>query len=171
MESKVSKKKTGSTNNPVKRTIKKVVFWLKHFEPSKLQSKISKSVYLAILFVIVIIASFQVGYIRGTKKGSDLANSKKNNTVSGHLPGLFDSPINSPRTITGKVRAVSNSKIEIDSSRGKTVSLAVTSNTKVTRKKDVLTMKDISKDQRVTIFTSGNQDSLTATRLVLSSAN
>ena len=160
-----SKKKSNTVKSPLKKSIKKITFWLKHFEPSKLQLNISKSLYVAGLLVLVVFVSFQVGYIRGNKKGE---NTAKASSANNSLANLFGSQSGMHNTVTGKISSVDRDAVKIDSSNGEAILIKINGETKVTRKKEVLTVGDLKVGQKVTVFTNSDKSSPVAIRIVLS---
>jgi hypothetical protein len=69
--------------------------------------------------------------------------------------------------VSGTVKSVSQDTLEVNSSKGETVKIKITDKTKVTKKTDTLKVSDIKKDQKITVFTQGEGDNLTATRIVV----
>lgn len=166
-DSNTGKHKNKSIKDIIKKTVKRFLNWLKNFNPTKLQKRLSKTIYLVILGVLVIAASLQTGYILGINKKIE-KNKQSDKTALNKALNNSPSPY---RSITGIVESITSEKIEIKRTNGESVSIKLNDKTKISRKKDTLTTSDIKKDQRVTVFTNNDQKDLVANRIVISSQN
>lgn len=114
---------------------------------------------LALLFAV-----FGVGY----KIGQDVG--RKDATVQAGLSGfnsLLGNISNPFRSATGKVSEVSAGSITIKTNSGETKTMKITSNTKITRRSEPISVADIKKDVRASIFLDESVSELTASRIIV----
>ena len=119
---------------------------------------------LAIVAVLLILAGiYAIGYKVGDKSGYDRAKSESNTSVA----ELFNNTPNPFNSISGKVDSVSSNSITVLTTKGDKQKVKVNDKTRISKNTDVLSIKDISKDTKVTVFTNGEKDNLTATRILV----
>lgn len=111
--------------------------------------------------LVLVVTAYNLGHRRGYQSGQ--ANSKTTMPV---INPFMNTP-NPFNTTVGKVASVSASEITIHSSTGEIKKFKITDKTIVSQKTTKLTVGDIHKDQRVTVFGSGNEAGATATRIVV----
>lgn len=140
---------------------KRIVRRIKKFTMTPLQKDVWTSTLLAIILVVGFISVYSFGYKEGYKYG-DINNSSDpfsnffNNSTSGIAP------------ISGLIVDISNDKITIDSAKGERQELKITEKTKVTKKGETYSLSDVKKNQRVTVYTGGSNNSTEAIRIVIS---
>ena len=128
------------------------------------QKKLILILVTILLGVGLIAGAYKLGYDKGFTKGEE--QGKKSSRSTG-LSELFSNPTNPFRSVSGEVKTVTTDKIEVNTSRGEVKSIKITEKTKITKKTTTLKVSDIKPDQKVTIFTQGQENDLTATRIVL----
>jgi hypothetical protein len=101
----------------------------------------------------------QEGFSKGEEKGHEANTSSVND--------FFNSSSNPFRSLTVKVKEVKDDSITIDTTRGETKTVKLNDKTKITKETDTLKASDLKPNQRITIFTQGSEDKLTATRVVV----
>jgi len=128
---------------------------------SKKQKKILIILVVLLLTVGLLIyignTIYNKGYSAGLKKG------KKDATTS----GLLNNITNPFQSVSGKVVELKNNKITVLTTKGEKKTIDLSKTVKVSKKTATLTVNDIKKDQKVTVFVQGKDDDITATRIVL----
>lgn len=123
--------------------------------------KITGPVIITVVVALFFVAGTAMGYKYGYSNGKE-AGEKTRSGAS-----MLSDIANPFPTISGKVSEISNDKIVVSSSRGTKETVKVTNRTKVTKKKDTLQVSDIKKDQKVTVFTQGDGNDRTASRIII----
>lgn len=132
----------------------------------KLSSK-QKKLILALVAILLVILAFcgvyKYSYNKGYKAGE--ANAKKNTASNAQdLIGNIQNPF---KTQTGQVEKLEGETLTITNSKGETKTIKITNSTKITKKTETLNKDALTKGTKVTIFTSGEGDNLSATRVVV----
>lgn len=126
-------------------------------------------ILLAILVVVAIFVGvyslgYHKGYGAGEKKGKESAAKDTTSELFGNLQNPFN-------YVGGKVSDVKPDEITIDTTTGDRKTVKITDKTVVSRGTDTLQQGDLEKDQRVTVFTDGNKENPSATRIVINRQN
>jgi hypothetical protein len=122
-------------------------------------------VLVAILLGIGLLAgAYKLGYDKGFTKGEEQG---KKTTRSSSLNDFFNNTSNPFRSVSGEVKSITADKIEVNSNKGEVQTIKITDKTKITKKTTTLKVADVKPDQKVTIFTQGKDNDLTATRIVV----
>lgn len=137
---------------------------------SKIDNRTKKGVLIGAIAVLllgsIICVSYKVGYDKGHDNGLETGKkeaSSKSDKLSDILKGS-----NSPfKFDSGVLQEVKKDSVIIDTSDGERKTVKLNDKTKITKKTDTLSVSDLKKGQKVTIYNDGNQDNPTATRIVL----
>ena len=122
-------------------------------------------ILLTILIGIGLFAgAYKLGYDKGYTKGEEHG---KTTTRSSGLNDFFQNPANPFRSVSGEIKSITADKIEVNSSQGEVKIIKITDKTKISKKTQTLKVADVKPEQKVTIFTQGEGDDLTATRIVV----
>jgi cytoskeletal protein RodZ len=129
---------------------------------------LGKRTLLIILIIIaelaLLFAVFGVGY----KIGQDVG--KKDATVQAGLSGfnsLLGNVSNPFRSTTGKVASVSADSITVETSNGEKKIVKITSDTKVSRRSEPVSVTDIKTGVRASVFLDESASEPTATRIII----
>ena len=118
---------------------------------------------ILVAIILIIIGVYAIGYKVGDKSGYNRAKSETKTNVA----DLFNNTPNPFNTVSGKVDSVSSNSITIQTTKGEKQKVIVNDKTRISKGTTVLTIKDISKDTKVTVFTNGEKDNLAATRVLV----
>ena len=122
-----------------------------------------------LLVVIVIFISAGTGYFAGYKMGQKSGAKKvvqKVTDLLNPLNAVSNNPL-FPHTFVGKVTDINDNAITIKLANKEEKKVALTKTTKVSKQNKVLGIRDVKKDDQVTIFTIGKDSDTTANRVVL----
>lgn len=136
---------------------------IKNFQPSKSQLKLSKIFYVSILVILVAAALFQVGFI----KGHEQAREQAKNSLANTFAGSFNRQSNSRRSISGTVKSVDGSVLQISNTKGETESVEVNSETKVIKNGKNISVSEVKEGQKIIVLTTGSTDKPIASRITL----
>lgn len=128
------------------------------------QKKLVIIVLTILISVGLAAGAYKLGYDKGFTKGEEQG---KKAARSAGFNNLFNSPNNPFRSVSGEVKSISNDKIEVNTNQGDVKTIKIIDTTKITKKTDTLKVSDVKTDQKVTIFTQGQENDLTATRIVV----
>ena len=131
----------------VRSTLKKKTFWI--------------GVTSAVVIVALLFGLHKVSYNSGYDAG--LEEGKKSASLSNSF-GNLQNPF---QLVSGTVADINNDHITVDTSRGQKQSVKLTDETRITKKTENLSRDSIKKGTKVSVFTKGEQDDLTATRIVI----
>lgn len=133
-------------------------------------SKDQKKLLIVLLAVVIVASAFlctyKLAYNKGYKAG-EAAGKKAAETNASKETDIFknfQSPFN---TISGVVTELKGDTLKVDASNGEKKEIKLTDNTKITKGTETLKRDSLKKDVRVTIFTNGRDDNLTANRIVV----
>lgn len=122
-----------------------------------------------LLVIIVIFISAGTGYFAGFKMGQKSGAKKvvqKVTDLLNPLNAVSNNPL-FPHTFVGRVADINDNAITIKLANKEEKKVALTKTTKVSKQNKVLGIKDVKKDDQVTIFTIGKDSDTTANRVVL----
>ena len=128
------------------------------------QRKIIFSIIVVLLLVFAGIGIYKYAYDKGYDKGMEAG---KKASASKSPTDLFSNLQNPFKTLTGSVEKLEGEKLTITTSKGEVKTLKITDKTKRTKKTETLNKDSLTKGAKVTIFTTGEGDSLSATRIVV----
>lgn len=112
---------------------------------------------------LIIIGVYAIGYKVGDKSGYNRAKSETKTNVA----DLFNNTPNPFNTVSGKIDSVTSNSLTILTTKGEKQKVIINDKTRISKGTTVLTIKDISKDTKVTVFTNGEKDNLAATRVLV----
>jgi len=136
---------------------KKSVF--SSYRLTRKQKRIWLSIIAVLLLLSLIAGLVGFGYNRSYENGRQSDERPELNNQSPQTQNLFSS-------FTGMVTENKDKKLSVQSAQGEKVVVTLNDQTKIIKESTILTSKDITKDQKVTIFTQGSDDGLVASRVV-----
>lgn len=140
--------------------------FLKKFYTNKLQPMFKKKAFwVGVVITVIVIAllyglhkaSYDSGYKAGLEEG------KKSSSLSNSF-GNLQNPF---QLASGTVADINSDRITVDTSRGQKQTVKIDDQTQVTKKTVKLNIDSIKKGTKVSVFTKGDSDDLTATRIVI----
>ncbi len=143
----------------VKKTRKKL---FKKVNLTRKQKKLLAVVLAVLLVGVLLFGGYQYAYNRGYKAGE--AAGKKSSASSKDLLGNISNPFQS---ITGVVDKVSGNSVIIKTTKGESKTVKFSDKTKITKKTTTLNKDALKSGTKVIIFTQGEGDAITATRIVV----
>ncbi len=139
---------------------------------NKLTSSVMKHKTIwIVVFAIVVLAgvaygAYQYGRSSGYKQGYDFGIKNGRTTISTPR-SLFSDNLPTPQITVGTIKSITADAMVINTSKGEVKEIKLNDQTKVTQKTTTLKLSDLKVGQKITIFTSGEQNALTATRIVI----
>lgn len=129
---------------------------------------LSKRALIIILIVIaelaLLFSVFGVGYKIGQDVGKKDATVESGLNSFNSLLGNISNPF---RSTTGKVSAISADSISIEKSNGETKTVKITSDTKVSRRSEPVSVSDVKTGTRASVFLDESASEPTATRIIV----
>ncbi len=143
----------------VKKTRKKI---FKKTDLTKKQKRWLTIGLIILLGIGVLVGTYCFAYNRGYNNGE--VAGKKILSKANNLLGGTGNPFQS---VTGVVDKVSGDSLSVKTTNGETKTVKLNDKTKITKKTTTLNKDALKSGTRVTVFTQGEGDAVTATRIVV----
>lgn len=132
----------------------------------------NKKLYRLVLILLVILTSYLAVFYIGKSKGYDQGYIAGTTTspeakAAAEKRQLIDSTADPFRSVSGTVTEITDEAITVRSVQGPTAKTGITSGTKVSKKKETKSLKDIKTGMTVAVFMQKDSNDEYAARIVI----